>query len=157
MENVTRIASYISLRYENLFGSRIEEMKLHILLYFIQRECVVQTGSPLFDAVFYAHSFGPYLPQVHTCYALDALSEELPEAFIKNYKSVFDEMFVSLACKSSRSLSNLVHGESSWKKAFSQGENTPIFFDDICNDASRFRVRCFLLNHLDEFRKPAYA
>lgn len=156
MEDVMKIASYICQRYECQFGARIEEMKLHILLYFAQRECMVQTENPLFDAVFYAQSFGPFLPKVHTCYSLNMLSEKLPESAAREYESVFDEVFASLARKSSRSLSNLVHGESSWKKAFAQGGNTPISLDDIRNDANRFRARCFLLNHLDEFRKPAY-
>ena len=49
MVDVHTIASFISLRYEYKYGSRIDEMKLHILLYFMQRECMVQTGSPLFE------------------------------------------------------------------------------------------------------------
>ena len=41
MIDVIKIASYISQRYEYQYGSRIDEMKLQILLYFMQRECIV--------------------------------------------------------------------------------------------------------------------
>lgn len=157
MENVLKIASYISLRYEYQFGSRIEEMKLQILLYFIQRESIVQTGTPLFDDVFYAKFFGPYLPKVHSYYTLDALTEKWSDVTIHECQSVLDKVFIPLAQKKTRSLCNLVHGESSWKNAIALGENTPVSMDDIVKDANRFRVRCFLLNNLEEFRKPAYA
>ncbi len=58
MIDVHTIASFISQRYSCQYGSRIDEMKLHILLYFMQRECIVQTGNPVFEATFYAHTFG---------------------------------------------------------------------------------------------------
>ena len=72
MIDVIKIASYISQRYEYQYGSRIDEMKLQILLYFIQRECIVRTGSSLFEATFYVHPFGhifrkfmPHIFQIH--------------------------------------------------------------------------------------------
>lgn len=156
MEDVIKIASYISQRYEILFGSRIDEIKLQILLYFIQRECMVQTGHPLFEEVFYAKAFGPYLPKVHSHYVLGTLTETLSTEAIREYTSIFDKVFIPLAQKKVRSLCNLVHGESSWKKAIAIGENSPIYVGDISKDANRFRVRCFLLDNLDQFRKPAY-
>lgn len=73
MVDVHTIASYISQRYEYQYGSRIAEMKLQILLYFMQRECIVQTGSPLFEAIFYAHTLGPYIPEVHAAYISNSL------------------------------------------------------------------------------------
>ena len=45
MEDVVKIASYICQRYEYQFGSRIEEMKLHKLLYFSQRESFTGQGD----------------------------------------------------------------------------------------------------------------
>lgn len=157
MEDVIKIASYICKRYEHQFGSRIDEIKLQILLYFTQRECMVQTGTPLFEDVFCAKTFGPYLPKVHSSYALGALTEKLSDSETLQYQSVFDKVYVPLAHKKTRSLCNLVHGEYSWNKAIGQGENTPINIEDIRKDANRFRVRCFLLNNLEELRKPAYA
>lgn len=68
MIDVIKIASYISQRYEYQYGSRIDEMKLQILLYFIQRECIVRTGSSLFEATFMLihsdHIFRKFMPHI---------------------------------------------------------------------------------------------
>ena len=45
MVDVVVIASYISERYQKEYGERIDEMKLHKLLYFTQRECITQQES----------------------------------------------------------------------------------------------------------------
>ena len=54
MENVVKVASYICQRYQRQFGKRIDEMKLHKLLYFTQRESIIQTGQPIFEERFEA-------------------------------------------------------------------------------------------------------
>jgi len=54
-------------------------------------------------------------------------------------------------------LSNLIHGEDSWKRAMMQGEGTSMDIQDIKEDAARFRVRRFLLTNLEQFHKPVYA
>ena len=36
------------IRYQKEFGERISEMKLHKLLYFTQRESLIQLGEPMF-------------------------------------------------------------------------------------------------------------
>ena len=93
MVDVHTIASYINQRYEYQYGSRIDEMKLQILLYFMQREGIVQTGSPLFEATFYAHPFGPYLPEVHAAYISNSLHDVLPSSVLEEYKPIFDSVF----------------------------------------------------------------
>ena len=47
MEELRQIASYICMRYQKEFGRGIDEMKLHKLLYFVQRESIVQLGAPI--------------------------------------------------------------------------------------------------------------
>ena len=155
MIDVIKIASYISQRYEYQYGSRIDEMKLQILLYFIQRECIVRTGSSLFEATFYAHPFGPYIPEVHAAYISNSLHDVLQSSIIEEYKLIFDSVFEQLSAKKIRSLSNLIHGEGSWKRAMMQGEGTPMDIQDIKEDATRFRVRRFLLSNLEQFRKQS--
>ena len=157
MIDVIKIASYISQRYEYQYGSRIDEMKLQILLYFMQRECIVQTGIPLFEAIFYAHTLGPYIPGVHAAYISNSLHDVLPSSIIEEYKTIFDSVFELLSAKKTRSLSNLIHGEDSWKRAMMQGEGTSMDIQDIKEDAARFRVRRFLLTNLEQFHKPVYA
>ena len=52
MVSVNDAASYIYYRYRDEYGCVIDEMKLHKLMYFAQRESLIQTGNPLFKAVF---------------------------------------------------------------------------------------------------------
>ena len=51
MLGVLQVASYISMRYMDIFGTRIDEMKLHKLLYFTQRECLIQMREPMFGHI----------------------------------------------------------------------------------------------------------
>lgn len=44
MIGILQVAAYICHRYFEEFGARIDEMKLHKLLYFTQRECFIQKG-----------------------------------------------------------------------------------------------------------------
>ena len=77
MVDVVSIASYISERYMKEYGERIDEMKLHKLLYLTQRECMIQTGEPMFDATFHAWKYGPVLPEIRLLYRQDALNKPL--------------------------------------------------------------------------------
>lgn len=68
MEDLMSIASYIYNRYKNDYGKRIDEMKLHKLMYFSQRESLIQNNEPLFDGVFYGWKFGPILKEIRIAY-----------------------------------------------------------------------------------------
>lgn len=150
MGTVIMIASYISKRYKQQFGKRIDEMKLHKLLYFVQRECIVQTGEPMFVESFQAWRYGPVMQEIRHRYQDDTLNEELPASVEEEYKSVFDTLFDIYAPKKSWSLSSLSHGEYSWRKA-REGYgpmdvcHVCIATDDIRKDAERIRIRRFLL------------
>ena len=78
MEDVVKIASYICLRYRRRFGRKIDEMKLHKLLYFTQRESIIRTGEPLFGDCFEAWKYGPVLVAIRQRYKNNTLHEELP-------------------------------------------------------------------------------
>ena len=153
MESVVKIASYICQRYQKDFGTRIDEMKLHKLLYFVQRECIIQTGKPMFADNFVAWKYGPVLECIRSLYKSDLLTDTLSDDAIARYESIFDKIFSTYAPKTSMSLSILSHNEYSWRHA-RQGL-TPdarcdvhIDIQDIEKDAERIKVRRFLLNRL---------
>ena len=75
MMGILQVASYIYKRYMDDFGVRIDEMKLHKLLYFTQRECLIQKGEPMFDAQFEAWKYGPVMVQIRQHYKNDSLPE----------------------------------------------------------------------------------
>lgn len=68
MEDLMIVASYICNRYSEEYGSRVDEMKLHKLLYFAQRESLVQNREPLFNAVFYGWKYGPIIKEIRSAY-----------------------------------------------------------------------------------------
>ncbi len=153
MEDVVKIASYICARYQQEFGQRMDEMKLHKLLYLVQREALIQRGNPLFAAQFEAWKYGPVLKVIHQRYRFDALHESLSDEVIKEYLPIFDRVFETYAKKSSWSLSTLTHGEYSWKRArqgYAADEHCEVEIktDDIRIDAKRLSERRSMLHLL---------
>lgn len=152
MEEVIKVASYVCQRYQKEFRCRIDEMKLHKLLYFIQRECIAQTGEQMFPDKFEAWKYGPVMVCVRQHYKDDSLHEQMREEVIARYKSVFDKVFETLAYKDAWSLSTLTHGEYSWQNArigYDKDAHCSVEIDpeDIRKDAERIKVRRFMLRH----------
>lgn len=146
MEKLMNVASYICNRYSKEYGARIDEMKLHKLLYFAQREALIQNREPLFDAVFYGWKFGPVLKEIRFAYRDDSFSEYVPQDVILRMLPIMNKVFEEYAGKDSWSLSRLTHGEFSWRNSrqgVSDGENSdnPMNVDDIRTDADRIRKR----------------
>ena len=153
MESVEKVASYISERYQKEYNQRIDEMKLHKLLYFTQRECIAQTGQPMFDAPFHAWMYGPVLPSIRSLYKRDLLHILPSEESIERYRPIFDEVFKELASTKSIRLSAISHGELSWKRArvgYGKYEESdvPMKLEDILEDAMRYKQRCQMLQEL---------
>jgi uncharacterized phage-associated protein len=153
MEDLMNVASYIYKRYDNEFRSKIDEMKLHKLLYFAQRESLIQNREPLFDAVFYAWKYGPILKEIRLAYRENNFYELIPEDVVMRISPIMDKIFEEYAGKDSWSLSRLTHGEFAWKnsrKGISDGENSdnPMSLKDMMVDADRIRERREMLLQL---------
>lgn len=151
MITVLQAASYIIRRYKKDFGTDIDEMKLHKLLYFAQRESLIMRGEPMFDADFEAWKYGPVVIEVRDKFRENALDEALDEDALKEYIAVFDSVFMRYAVKDSWNLSLLTHGESSWqnaRKGLAPDEkgSTKLSLDDIRWDAERIKIRRYVLS-----------
>lgn len=159
MMDILKVASYIYCRYKEEYGKDIDEMKLHKLLYFAQRECIVQTREPLFDDTFEAWKYGPVMVGVRQYFKSGDLLYLMPhEKDICRYKSVFDKVFETYAPKNSWSLSSLTHGEYSWRVAREgvspdEQSDRKIRTKDIAVDAERIRTRRYLLAQMDKITK----
>lgn len=153
MEELRQIASYIYMRYHKEFGRSIDEMKLHKLLYFVQREAIVQLGAPIFKEEFEAWRYGPVLVPVRQLFRDGMLDTPLSEESVEKYSAVFNKVFLQYAVKDSWSLSSLTHGEYSWRHA-RQGVpddvncTNKITVEDIFVDAQRIKTRRLLLSAL---------
>lgn len=154
MESVRIIASYICDRYKREFGEQIDEMKLHKLLYLTQRECLMLTGEPMFEATFHAWRYGPVLPEIRKLYKADALHNNISRETELEYKTVFDRIFREFAGKRSSVLSNMTHGDYSWRHAREgygkyEDSDVPMLLDDIRKDAEYFKRRISMLHAFD--------
>lgn len=146
MENLMSVASYVFNRYQETMGEKIDEMKLHKLLYFAQRESIIQKNEPLFAEVFYGWKFGPILKEIRNAYREDAFLKVVDEEIVSRIKDIMDKVFEEYASKDSWSLSRLTHGEVSWKnsrKDIPEGANSdnPMRLEDIIKDAERIKQR----------------
>ena len=151
MENVLTVASYINNRYQQEFGSRIDEMKLHKLMYFAQRESLIQNGEPLFDAQFQGWKYGPVLKELRGVYQNDAFEAEVSEEAAAHMKPVMDRVFADYAQKDSWSLSRLTHGEISWRNSRKgvapvESSDVTMALADIRRDAVRMKERREMLD-----------
>ena len=160
MVDVVSIASYISERYLKEYGERIDEMKLHKLLYLTQRECIVQTGEPMFSEPFSAWKYGPVMVSIRQLYKADMLHSVPSDEVIGRYQPVFDKVFEQYAPKSSLSLCTLSHGEYSWQRArgsAGRDDRCDNFLDihDIERDAERIKTRRFMLKALRDMEATA--
>lgn len=157
MESVVNVASYIAERYYLTFGEVISEMKLHKLLYFTQRECLIQKDVPMFAEQFLAWRYGPVMAEIRPLYARGLLTDSLSESAQKEYADVFDFVFKQYAPKDAWSLSRLSHEESSWqnaRKGLAADENGSVEMKivDIYQDAKRAKNRRFLIDTFNQMK-----
>lgn len=117
MEKTLCVARALYDMYYGEKGVHMDEMKMHKLMYFAQRESLMYHKEPLFDAAFYGWKYGPVLTEVRSEFYkpqpfLDvqgSVSEqtlELLKSVLKRYGSL-----------SSWKLSSLSHEEFSWRKS----------------------------------------
>lgn len=145
MIDVRTAAKYLIQRYERETDSALDEMKLHKLLYFTQRESFVLLGKPMFLDKFEAWKYGPVMRclrkaswecQVHS--VLPADSEYIP---------VLEDTFSRYAAMDSWTLSNISHGETCWQKAKKKEVgSSPVEIEtsDIEYDAKVIKYRRFM-------------
>lgn len=152
MENLLSVAGILFQRYLKENGVMMTEMKLHKLMYFVQRESFVKNERPLFEGHFHAWKYGPVLKEIRDIYLKEnfqllgnlELKEKDSDALISNIYNAF-------ANKDPWSLSSLTHLEYSWKNA-RKGLSSEAACDvvmkneDIMIDAMRVRERRFFAN-----------
>ena len=149
MKDLMTVAGYIYDRYQREFGEQIDEMKLHKLMYFAQRESLIRTGEPLFEGDFYGWRFGPVLKELRAPYK-EASFAVVGDDAMGGDKATLDEVFKTYAPKDAWSLSRLSHGEICWRRsrkgvAPSESSDNMIPLDDIRLDAQRMKERRELL------------
>lgn len=118
MENTLCVAKTLYNMYYEQKGVYMDEMKMHKLMYFSQKESLMYSNEVLFEGTFYGWKYGPVLKEVRSQYfgtttPFSNVSGDVSYETRVMLQDVLDR-YGSL---SSWKLSALSHEEFSWKKA----------------------------------------
>ena len=64
MADTLAVAKYLNELNVQAHGENMDQMKMHKLMYFSQRESLMKLNNPLFDELFEAWKYGPVLVSV---------------------------------------------------------------------------------------------
>lgn len=154
---VFEIAKYIYDRYKKEYGEKIDEMKLHKMLYFAQREAFILTGEALFKEEFSAWKYGPVMEEIRSAYKMcqfDDKTYDYTNVLTVELTQVMNKVFKDFAHKEAWSLSRISHGEKSWKNARKgvpdyENSSTKMKTEDIRIDAQNMKERRRVLKRLN--------
>lgn len=139
MYEAKKIANQIFFMYREKTGVELDQMKLHKLMYYAQKESFICTGEPLFSNVFRAWKYGPVLPVVRQMYFKKSFSDrdKITESYVLDIIRTVLDKYGSI---SSWELSEMSHKEISWikaRKGVPEGKNSDnkMSNDDILFDA----------------------
>ena len=157
MERVIDVARYICDEYQKMSGEAIDEMKLHKLLYFSQRESFAVTGKPLFADEFEGWRYGPVCVAVRKSFCQGEIISKEIEKISDEAVYIVSNVIAQYGELASWKLSKLPHDEISWKnarKGLSGCENgdNKLSLEAIEEDAKKVRPYDYIWDmYLDEF------
>lgn len=117
MEKTMCVAKALYDMYYEQNGVCMDEMKMHKLMYFAQRESLMYNNSPLFDGTFYGWKYGPVLKEVRSEYKYEPYFSSVVEGVTESTRNLLKNVLDRYGAFSSWKLSSLSHEEFSWKKA----------------------------------------
>ena len=117
MANTLAVAKYLNGLNRNRHGLDMNEMKMHKLMYFSQRESLMINDNPLFNDEFEAWKYGPVLKSVRFEYSFGHMFSSDYGQLTDNEKKLVESVFNRYEALSAWDLSSLSHEEYSWKQA----------------------------------------
>lgn len=146
MAELLSVAKYFNELNMAQFGENMDQMKMHKMMYFSQRESLMLYDQPLFNENFEAWKFGPVLPAVRAEYTSGRLFSKVLDNLNEQEKELVQSVFERYAKYSSWDLSTLSHVETSWKNAREglspeQAGKQVMRLSDIKVDAAKERLR----------------
>ena len=156
MDSIVNVANYIICRYKELTGESLDEMKVHKLLYFTQREAFAVLGRPAFEGDFEGWKYGPVSREVRNDYVNGEIIVQT-KPISEEIQYIASNVISEYGALASWKLSELSHRETSWinsRKGLLPSENgtAKIALDDIRKDAKKVRPYDHLWDmYYDEF------
>ena len=143
MEKIINVAQYVFTEYKRITGEVIDEMKLHKLLYFAQRESLAITNEPLFEGEFEGWKYGPVCKEIRNSITRDGIID-YDSDISDDCKYILNNIILEYGSLASWKLSEITHNEKSWLNArvgLEDGENgnKKIKLEDIRTDAKKVR------------------
>lgn len=117
MEKTLCVAKALYDMYYEQNGVHMDQMKMHKLMYFSQRESLMYNNEPLFDGVFYGWKYGPVLKEVRNEYRDSEPFVAVEDSVSVETRKLLETVMKRYGSLSSWKLSSLSHEEFSWKKA----------------------------------------
>ena len=117
MERTMCVAKTLYDMYYAENGVYMDEMKMHKLMYFSQRESLMYNKEPLFNATFYGWKFGPVLKEVRNEFRMLNPFSNVDGLVSEQTKELLKSVLARYGSLSSWKLSSLSHEEFSWKKS----------------------------------------
>lgn len=117
MERTMSVAKALYDMYYEQNGMRMDEMKMHKLMYFAQRESLMYNNKPLFDGTLYGWKYGPVSKEVRSAYMAGTFLSKSYEKVSNGTMELLKSVLKRYGSLSSWKLSSLSHEEFSWKKA----------------------------------------
>jgi uncharacterized phage-associated protein len=117
MEKTMCVAKALYDMYYEQNDVLMDEMKMHKLMYFSQRESLMYNNEPLFNDVFYGWKYGPVLKKVRNEYKSEKPFSHVEGSVTECTLLLLKGVLKRYGALSSWKLSSLSHEEFSWKKA----------------------------------------
>lgn len=142
MAKILDVAQYIISWYKDRTNEDIDELKLHKLLYFSQREQLAITDIPLFNEPLEGWVHGPVSPEVRSHFEKEVGILYPTEEISDKEKAVIETVMLEFSPLASWRLRELSHNEISWinsRKGLTPKDrgNKIISLDDIRTDARK--------------------
>lgn len=146
MENTLHVAKYLNDLFKADNGTDMDEMRMHKMMYLVQRESLMYTKVPLFASDFKGWKYGPVLSEVRSEYVTKDMFQSVNANLSEASKKLVNSVYKRYNKLSSWKLSSLSHGELSWKcsrEGLAVGENGTVTLklSDMRVDAARELLR----------------
>lgn len=144
MSGILDVAQYICDYYKELTSEPIDEMKLHKLLYFVQREKLALLNKPMFEETLQGWIHGPVSPCVRAHFeeseGINAVTFPLKD----EDKYIINNVVHQYGGFASWKLREISHREISWRNSrIGLGErdhgSQQLALDDIREDAKKVK------------------
>lgn len=146
MEKTLCVAKYFNELFRSENDTNMDQMRMHKMMYLVQRESLMLNKEPLFDSDFQGWKYGPVLVEVRNEYTSGSMFHFVKGELSEKSKELVQSVYQRYKKLSSWKLSTLSHGELSWKcsregLATDDNGSTVLKLSDMRVDAARELLR----------------